>query len=152
MRHTTRIQPYLSRDLVQKLRAYTASRSLTLSAVVADAVGEYLRRDEMDEDQLVRRLDGVTHTVDQLARDVGALAIGFGTFVEYSFVSAPLGPDDKAVKRAGALYRGFLAKVGEQLRAGATFTGQVLPTHRLPAVPAALANLGKGGRDEGGRS
>jgi len=35
---------------------------------------------------------------------------------------------------------------------GTTFTGQVFPTPRLPVVPAAPTNTGKGGRDEGGRS
>ena len=49
MRHAIRIQPYLSRDLFQKLRAYAAARSLTVSAVVAAALGEYLERDEVEE-------------------------------------------------------------------------------------------------------
>ena len=152
MRHAIRIQPYLSRDLFQKLRAYTAARSLTVSAVVADALGRYLERDEVDEDLLGRRLDGVTHAVEQLGRDLDALAVGFGKFAENSFVSAPLAPEDKAVRRAQALYRSFLSKVADQLRAGTTFTGQVFPTPRLPVVPAAPTNTGKGGRAEGGRS
>jgi len=152
MRHAIRIQPYLSRDLFQKLRAYAAARSLTVSAVVAEALGQYLERDEVQDALLVRRLDGLTHTVEQLARDLLALAVGFGRFVEYSFVSAPLTADHKVMTRAGALYRGFLAKVAEQIRAGTTFTGQVFPTRRPPAIPAAPTNTGMGGRDEGGRS
>ncbi len=152
MRHAIRIQPYLSRDLFQKLRAYAAARSLTVSAVVAAALGEYLNRDEVDEDLLGRRLDGVTHAVEQLGRDLDALAVGFGRFVQYSLWSIPERVEDKAIRRGETLYRGFLAKVAEQLRAGTTFTGQVFPTRRLPVVPAAPTNTGKGGRDEGGRS
>jgi len=152
MRHAIRIQPYLSRDLFQKLRAYSAARSLTVSAVVADALGKYLERDDVDEDLLGRRLDNVTHTVEQLGRDLDALAVGFGKFAEISFVSAPLAPEDKAVRRAQALYRSLLSKVAEQLRAGTTFTGQVFPTRRSPAVVPVPSNTEKGGRDEGGRS
>jgi hypothetical protein len=152
MRHPIRIQPYLSRDLFQKLRAYTAARSLTMSAVVADALGEYLKRGEVDEDLLGRRLDGVTHAVEQLGRDLDALAVGFGRFVQYSLWSIPEKVDDKAVHRGETLYRGFLARVAEQLRAGATFTAQVFPTRRAPAVPPVPTNPEKGGRDDGGRA
>lgn len=152
MRHAIRIQPYLSRDLFQKLRAYAAARSLTVSAVVADALSEYLERDGVDEDLLGRRLDGVTHAVEQLGRDLDALAVGFGRFVQYSRWSLPERVEDKAVRRGETLYRGFLGKVAEQLRAGTTFTGQVFPTRRPPAAPAVPTNTEKGGRDEGGRS
>jgi hypothetical protein len=152
MRHAIRIQPYLSRDLFQKLRAYAAARSLTVSAVVADAVGEYLERDEVEDALLVRRLEGVTHAVEQLGRDLDALAVGFGRFVRYSFFSAPAAADDKVVKRAESLYRDFLARVGEQLRAGGSFTRQVFPTRSPGALAPDSASAGTGSRDEGGRS
>ena len=67
MRQAIRIQPYLSRDLVQKLRAYAAARSETVSGVVATALGEYLGRDEPDNDRVARRLDRVTQSVEQRA-------------------------------------------------------------------------------------
>jgi predicted transcriptional regulator len=149
MRHAIRIQPYLSPDLFRKLRAYAAARSLTVSAVVADALGEYLERDDVEDALLVRRMDSVTHAVEQLRRDVDTLAVGFGRFVRYSFFSAPATADAKVVHRAEALYRDFLAKVGEQLRAGVSFTRQVFPTYRSPA---ALAGAEEGGGEEGGRS
>lgn len=152
MRHAVRIQPYLSRDLFQKLRAYAAARSLTVSAVVADALGRYLERDDVEDALLVRRLEGVTHAVGQLARDLDALAAGFGRFVQYSLWSAPERVDDKVVRRAEGLYRTFLAKVAEQLRAGTTFSGQVFPTRRSSAVPAAPTHQKMGDGDEGGRS
>jgi hypothetical protein len=149
MRQAKRIQPYLSPDLFGKLRAYAAARSLTVSAVVADALGEYLERDDVEDALLVRRMDSVTHAVEQLRREVDTLAVGFGRFVRYSFFSAPATADAKVVHRAEALYRDFLAKVGEQLRAGVSFTRQVFPTYRSPA---ALTGAEEGGGEEGGRS
>jgi hypothetical protein len=120
--------------------------------VVADSLGEYLERDEVEDALLVRRLDGVTHAVEQLRRDVDTLAVGFGRFVRYSFFSAPPNADSKVVHRAEALYRDFLAKVGEQLRAGMSFTRQVFPTYGSRAVPAVLTEAETGGREEGERS
>jgi hypothetical protein len=152
MRHAIRIQPYLSADLFRKLRAYSAARSLTVSAVVADALGEYLDRDEVEDALLVRRLDGVIHVVEQLRRDVDTLAAGFGRFVRYSFFSAPQMADSEVVRRAEALYRDFLGKVAEQLRAGVSFTRQVFPTYRQSAAPAEVTETGKGGREGDGRS
>ena len=71
MRQAIRIQPYLSRDLFQKLRAYAAARSETVSGVVAAALGEYLERDEPDKDLLARRLDRVTQSVEQTRARLG---------------------------------------------------------------------------------
>jgi hypothetical protein len=149
MRHAIRIQPYLSADLFGKLRAYAAARSLTVSAVVADALGKYLERDEVEDTLLVRRLDGVTHAVEQLRREVDTLAVGFGRFVRYSFFSAPSTADSAVVQRAEGLYRDFLGKVGEQLRAGMSFTRQVFPSYRSSAA-GAVTGTGKGGREGDG--
>jgi hypothetical protein len=152
MRHAIRIQPYLSQDLFRKLRAYAAARSLTVSAVVADALGEYLERDELEDAVIVRRLDSLTEAVELLRRDVDTLAVGFGRFVRYSFFSAPLEVNDKVIKRAEALYRDFLAKVGEQFRAGARFTHQVFPTQRPGASSASVTTSERDGREESERS
>jgi hypothetical protein len=140
---------YLSRNLFQKLRAYAAARSQTVSAVVADALGEYLEPKESDQELLGRRLDRLTHAVEQLGRNLTALGVGFGRFVRYSLWSAPEKVDDKAVLRGDGLYRTFLSKVADQVRAGATFTGQVFPTRRPPAAPP---DTTADGRDKGGRS
>jgi hypothetical protein len=149
MRHAIRIQPYLSRDLFQKLRAYAEARSETVSGVVAAALGAYLERDEPNQDLLARRLDRVTHSVEQLGRDLDALGVGFGSFVRYSLWTLPEKIDDKAIERGEGRYRTFLSKVGQQVRAGGKFTAQVLPTQRSPATPPGSTS---GGRDEGGRS
>jgi predicted transcriptional regulator len=73
MRHAIRIQPYLARDLFQKLRAYAAARSLTVSAVINAALAEYLERDEVDDALVVRRLNDVSHGLGKLTRDLEAL-------------------------------------------------------------------------------
>lgn len=151
MRHAIRIQPYLSQDLFRKLRAYAAARSLTVSAIVADALGEYLERDEVEDAVIVRRLDSLTEAVELLRRDVDTLAVGFGRFVRYSFFSAPLAVDDKAVKRAEELYRDFLGKVGEQFRAGVRFTLQVFPS-RQPVPSTASLTAQEDGREKSERS
>lgn len=148
MRKAIRIQPYLSRELVDKVRAYAAARSETVSGVVATALGEYLERGEPDKDLLARRLDRLTQSGEQLARDLNALGVGFGRFVQF-WLWTVTEVDDKAVERGDRFYRGFLSKVAEQARTGRTFMEQVFPTRRaattLPMPP-------KGGRDEGGRS
>jgi hypothetical protein len=148
MRQAIRIQPYLSRELFQKLRAYAAARSETVSGVVATALGEYLERGEADKDLLARRLDRVTQSVEHLGRGLDALGVGFGRFVQSWLWTVPE-VDEKAVQRGEGLYRGFLSKVAQQIRAGGTFAGQVFPTRQSPAVPP---NPTPGSRDVGGRS
>lgn len=110
---------------------------------------KYLEPDKPDEDLLGRRLDRVAHALEQLGRDLNALAVGFGRFVQYSLWSLPEQIDDKAVRRGEGLYRGFLSRVAEQIRAGGTFTSQVFPTRRAAAAPP---NGTPGSRVEGGRS
>ena len=148
MRKAIRIQPYLSRELVDKVRAYAAARSETVSGVVATALGEYLERGEPDKDLLARLLDRLTQSGEQLARDLNALGVGFGRFVQF-WLWTVTEVDDKAVERGDRFYRGFLSKVAQQIRAGGTFTGQVFPARRPTAVSR---DPTEGGRDEGGQS
>jgi hypothetical protein len=149
MRQAIRIQPYLSRELVDKVRAYAAARSETVSGVVATALGEYLGRDEPDNDRVARRLDRVTQSVEQLGRDLDALGVGFGRFVRFSLWTLPEKIEDEAIQRGEGRYRTFLSKVADQARARQTFTEQVFPSRRSPT---ALPTPTSGGRDEGGRS
>jgi hypothetical protein len=152
MRHTIRIQPYISADLFQKLRAYAAARSLTVSAVIGAALGEYLERDEVEDALLVRRLDGVMHAIGGLQRDVDALAVGFGRFVRYSFFSAPAVAPAEVVRRAEVLYGEFLARVCDQLREGVRFTGQVWRAQAGPTTSLPILATENGGGKDGGRS
>jgi hypothetical protein len=149
MRHAVRIQPYLSRDLFQKLRTYAATRSLSVSAVVADALGEYLERDEVEDALLVRRLDGVTQAIGQLQRDVDTLGAGFGRFVRFSLYGAPTHATAEGIQRSDKLYAEFLARVCEQLRDGVKFTGQVWRARGRLVPPPTEAAAGKvGGEGE----
>ncbi len=150
MRHAIRIQPYLPPDLFQRLRAYAAAQSLTVSAVVAAALGEFLERDDGDDSLVLRRLDGVTHAVEQLRRDLDAVGVTLGRFVRYSFFAAPDTVDHRVVQRAEGLYRDFLGRVAEQLRAGVNLTGQVFSAHR--SLGAVVINPEKGGREAEGQS
>jgi hypothetical protein len=119
-----------------------------VSGVVAAALGEYLERDASDKDLLARRLDGVTQSVEQLGRDLNALGVGLGRFVQFWFWTVTE-VDDKAAQRGDGLYRGFLSKVAQQIRAGSTFIGQVFPTRPGSAVAPSPT---PGSRNEGGRS
>lgn len=134
MRRAIRIQPYLAPDLFQKLRAYAAAQSLTVSAVVSAALGEYFERNAVEDALILRRLDNVAQAVEHVRRDLDALGIGFGRFVRYSLLTVPAMPDEKALKQGEVLFRTFLARVGEQFRAGVNFTRQVFPPR--PSVPA----------------
>ena len=146
MRHAIRVQPYLSRDLFQKLRAYAAARSQTVSAVIAAALAEYLERDEVEDALIVRRLDDVTHAVARLTHDLETLAVGLGTFAWYSFLRAPAAGDATVVRRAETEYSEFLKQVARQLREGIRFTKQVFPPQRLSGV--ASKGIEKGGREK----
>ena len=112
MRHAIRIQPYLSRELFHRLRAYATAHSQTVSSVVANAVGEYLEPDKPDEDLLGRRLDRVAHALEQLGRDLNALAVGFGRFVQVF----PLEPPRADRRQGRAAGRGFVPRVSFQGR------------------------------------
>ena len=152
MRHAVRIQPYISADQFQKLRASAAARSLTVSDIVGAALDEYLERNQLEDALLLRRLDDVRHAIVEVKRDLDTLAAGFGRFVRYSFFSAPAVPPAEVVRRAESLYGDFLARVRDQLRAGVKFTGQVWRRDAGEAPAPETPATRNGGREEGGPS
>jgi|SRR6185312_7947348 len=147
MRRGIRIQPYLPRDLFQKLHAYTAAREETATAVIAAALREYLERDEVEDALLVRRLDGVTQAIGQLQRDVDTLAAGFGRYVRLSLFTAPEEVKPEAIRRAETLYSSFLERIHEQLRGGVKFTGLVWRARGKVAPPPVNPASGPGSRE-----
>jgi hypothetical protein len=149
MRHAIRIQPYLSPDLHQKLRAYAAARSLTVSAVISAALAEYLGRDGVEDGLIMRRLDGVADVVGQLKREIETLAVGFGTFAWHSFLRGPVVADAGVVRQAETQYNAFLNQVAQQVRQGVRFISQVFPT-RQSAAPVPESEMG--GREKERRS
>jgi hypothetical protein len=101
MRHVIRSQPCRSRDLFQRLRAYVAARSLTISAVANAALADYLDWDEVEAPLIVRRLDEVRHAAGHLARDLETLAVGFGT------LAGPYGSGQVALPPSGPTRTGM---------------------------------------------
>lgn len=152
MRHAIRVQPYLAPDLFQKLRAYAAAQSLTVSAVVSAALVEYFERNDVEDVLVLRRLDNVAQAVEQLRRDLDALGIGFGRFVRFLLLTAqPRMPDEQTVKRGEDLFQAFLDRVGEQYRAGVNFTRQVFPPRRADPAAPGLIDRKEGGREGEGQ-
>ena len=75
MRHRVRIQPYIPNDLHLKLRAHSMAHTLTDSAVTEAALREYLERDAVDEDLVVRRAPDLHHAVRGRGKAAGLHAL-----------------------------------------------------------------------------
>jgi hypothetical protein len=54
MRYRVRIQPYISPELYRKLRAHSAVRNVTDSAVAEEALSKYLESDAVEEALMLR--------------------------------------------------------------------------------------------------
>ena len=94
MRHRIRIQPYISPEVHQKVRAYAAARTLTESAVTEAALSEYCERDQIESSLVERRLDAVVHAIAQVQHDVNVVAQALAVFARYSFSDAPIPTPD----------------------------------------------------------
>lgn len=77
MRHRDRIQPYITPEVHRKLTAYSVTEELTESAVVEAALQQYLDRDRVQEPLVLRRLDGLAHSVARIEEDLQVLAWAF---------------------------------------------------------------------------
>jgi hypothetical protein len=139
-RHRIRIQPYLSPQAHQKLRAYTRTKSLTESAVVDAAVSEYMDRDGVKQDLIVRRLDELTNGLTVVRHEVGVVGMALANLAVYLFHSLPAG-GQQARAAAEGRYKQLLEWTGKQIRAGIRLSGEVGrasgPTASLPQVVAA---------------
>ena len=143
MRHRVRIQPYISPELCRKLRAYSAARELTDSAVTEAALSEYLGREDVEEALVLRRFDGVTQGIARLQRDVDILSQTFGTFVRFMLFAPPADRSREAGQRAQNLFAQLLAQVSRDIDAGVRLTGLVDRARERAAVqrqPGAMAN------------
>jgi hypothetical protein len=125
VRERVRIQPYVSRDIQGKLRAYSAARRLTESAVTEAALGEYLERDQVERALVVRRLDGVAEAVGRLQHDMDVVGQVLAVYLRYVFLASPAAPTVEVRRRADAVYDDFLVGVARQLGAGVRLTGEV---------------------------
>ncbi len=145
MRHRIRIQPYVLPATHRKLRAYSAAKDLTDSAVAEAALSEYLERDNFDEPLIVRRLDSVVRALAQLQNDMDIVSKAFGIFARQSFVASPPNPTVDDRRRADGTYRAFLERVSTEIDAGVRFAGEVGRARKGPrTAPPDRAQPGSG--------
>ena len=125
MKDHIRIQPYVPRELDSKLRAYCAAANLTVSAVVTEALVQYMKRDDVDRDLILRRIDGISQPLGKLQHDLDVLARTFATFANFacSFVPAPA---SGSRERGNVLFNMILANVSRQLDSGMTLWGDLV--------------------------
>ncbi len=136
MRHRIRIQPYLSPEVHQKLRAHASSHRMTESGVAEEALAQYLSAGQVEEALVVRRLDALTQSVKGIQREQEVLAQAVVNVAKFLFrLAAGTAPDAKAY--AERRYEKLVAKVAEELKAGVSLTGDVRRAS-LFAVPPAL--------------
>jgi len=127
MRKRVRIQPYVSRDLRQKLQAWAAAKSLTESAVAEAAFSEYFDDGRADVDVILRRLDLTSQAVARLRNDFDLLSDAFGHYVRHVILDALY----KSGEGADAKYESFLRGVllgghPKPARRGHLKTGQLM--------------------------
>jgi hypothetical protein len=118
-----RIQPYLSRALVQRFGAHCAAIGATESAVAEAAIAQYLDGTS-DHTVLMRRMDRLSRSATRTQRDLDVLAEAFGVFVQVWFAHTPNIPDDNkdAARRESARrYQQFVDHVATRLGHGRQF-------------------------------
>lgn len=116
---------YLDDELTAKLEALAAKPGTSKSAIVADALRNYLaRRGARELDDLLKvRLDRVTTQLGRMGRDIQILLESLALFVRYEFtVTAALPASDEAAARAVAQdrYQAFIEQVGRRIAGGRT--------------------------------
>jgi non-ribosomal peptide synthetase component F len=144
-RRRDRIQPYVSPEIHQKLRALAAARNLTESAIAEAAFAEYLDRDRVNEDLIVRRLDAVTRELAELRHEVQVVGQAVANFAVYSFHNPPT-RGSEARARADQTYQEFLRTIAKQVQAGMRLSGEVRRAARAIAPAPPPPAEPKGGR------
>lgn len=110
---------YLDDELTAQLNALAARPGSSKSAIVADALRQYLtRRGAPELDEALRiRLDRQSRQMARIERDVEVLLESLGLFVRYQLtVTAPLPEADKAARAVGQeRFQKFVEQVGRQM-------------------------------------
>jgi hypothetical protein len=125
MRHRTRIQPYVSDDTHRKLRAYSAAHALTESAVAEAAIREFVDRQPIDEDLVLRRLDAVSQSLAELRHDIDMISHTLTHVARFAFYTSPTTVAPDAARRMEDLYETLLSYVGQRLQVGARLEHEV---------------------------
>jgi len=142
-RHTRRIHPYLPPPLHQRLVDHCATRGVTESAVITEALTLHLNG-LSDPALLYRRLDRLTRALDRADRELGLLSHSFALFVRVWFAHTQRVPKElraAAVASAEKRYREFLDAVAARITSGKRFLDD-LPQDQIagPDELAAIAN------------
>ncbi len=122
-RGRVRLLPYVDPALAQRVDQFCAATDVTVSAVVAAAIGQYLDGTS-DATLVLRRLDRLGRAVARNQRDVELLSEAFAVFVRLWFAHTPAIPEAaKGSVRASAesRYRQFVEHVAEQFSGGHRF-------------------------------
>ncbi|TWB48243.1 CopG family transcriptional regulator [Nitrospirillum viridazoti] len=119
---------YLDDDLTAQLDALAAKPGTSKSAIVADALRQYLgRRGARELDEALRiRLDRQSRQLERIERDVQVLLESVALFVRYQLtVTAPLPEPDKAARAIGQeRFQKFIDQVGRQMAAPSRTLGR----------------------------
>ncbi|ODU68435.1 MAG: CopG family transcriptional regulator [Sphingomonas sp. 66-10] len=113
---------YLDDDLTQQLERLGSKPGTSKSAIVSDALRDYLNRRATREvdDLLKTRLDRISTQLGRIERNGQVLLETLSLFVRYQLtVTAPLPDADKAAQAVGReRFRRFVDQVGRQLASG----------------------------------
>jgi predicted transcriptional regulator len=113
---------YLDDDLTAQLERLGSKPGTSKSAIVADALRDYLNRRATREvdDLLKTRLDRISTQLGRIERNGHVLLETLSLFVRYQLtVTAPLPDADKAAQAVGReRFRRFVDQVGRQLATG----------------------------------
>ena len=119
---------YLDDELTAQLEALAAKPGSSKSAIVADALRQYLvRRGARDIDEALKiRLDRQSRQMDRIERDGQVLLESLALFIRYQLtVTAPLPEPDKAARAVGQeRFQKFIDQVGRQIAGGNRTLGQ----------------------------
>ena len=113
---------YLDEELTARLDMLASKPGTSKSAIISDALREYLNRRATREvdDLLKHRLDRISNQVGRIERDATVLLETLSLFVRYQLtITAPLPEADKAAQAVGRdRFRRFVDQVGRQLARG----------------------------------
>lgn len=113
---------YLDEELTARLDLLASKPGTSKSAIISDALREYLNRRATREvdDLLKHRLDRISKQLGRIERDGCVLLETLSLFVRYQLtVTAPLPEADKAAQAVGReRFRRFVDQVGRQLATG----------------------------------
>ena len=133
MRTKRRIQPYVRPDTFERLRLFAAATGLGESIVVDQALRDYLNRDGIERDLVIRRLDRNTLAINELRHDIHALAEAWAVLTRawLSTATPPTNPDAaKAGRRRGEeALKLLVASAAERYGSGPTFIPQLRGRH-----------------------